>query len=386
MKRLVWSGIGFTFFITAFCIEFYPLINDFWTKARINHSATPIYYTDSNYELYLANANLPTNKLYGNCLTNALKCALAVAIAFSSILGRGGHLECFLTVVFGAIGYELNRQVIANLAVDGFGTYSIFTFGGFMGLAMGLILKFKEDRTEGGSTATHTFNDASPFSVSYALFGSLIIFALFPALGYEIDVTNNFNLFNLYVTPVSIIIGMGASLIGSFIVSSLFNGNLLLRDIIHSPIAGGIVVGSASFFINNPVYALVAGFSGGAVQSTIQNIFEKRSLIKGSVVSTISWSLFGIQGIIGGVFATGYKRIIDIGPNSDFVYSNPSVNFNPGYELLIAVISAGIGLGFGLLAGAIIYCISSHKSEDHFSDKPYWISDDGLTYPKAKDP
>jgi hypothetical protein len=107
-----------------------------------------------------------------------------VAIAFSSILGRAGHLECLLTVIFGAIGYELNREVIANLAVDGFGTYSIFTFGGFMGLAMGLILKCKEDRTDGCSTSTHAFNSASPFSVSYALFGSLIILALFPVLGY----------------------------------------------------------------------------------------------------------------------------------------------------------------------------------------------------------
>ncbi len=273
MKRLVWSGIGFTFFITAFCIQFYPLINDFWTKARINYSPTPIYYTDSRYELYLANANLPSAKLYGNCLANALKCALAVAIAFSSILGRAGHLECLLTAIFGAIGYELNRAVIANLAVDGFGTYSIFTYGGFMGLAMGLILKFKEDRTEGCSTSTHALNNASPFSVSYALLGSIIILALFPVLGYEIDVINNFNMFNLYVTPISIIIGMGASLIGAFIVSSLFNGNFIMRDIIHAPIAGGIVVGSASFFINNPVYALVAGFAGGALQSTIQNLF-----------------------------------------------------------------------------------------------------------------
>lgn len=149
MKRLVWSGLGFTLFITAFCIEFYPLINDFWNRARINYSRTPIYFDrpSSNYELYLANANLPTLKLYGNCITNCLRCALAVAVAFSSILGRAGHLECFLTAVFGTIGYELNRQVIANLSVDGFGTYSIFTFGGFMGLAMGLILKMRESRS-----------------------------------------------------------------------------------------------------------------------------------------------------------------------------------------------------------------------------------------------
>jgi hypothetical protein len=52
---------------------------------------------------------------------------------------------------------------------------------------------------------------------------------------------------------------------------------------------------------------------------------------------------------------------------------------------LIAVISAGIGLGFGLLSGGLIYLVSGHKSEDHFTDRTYWINDDGLTYPKAKE-
>lgn len=31
-RRLLYSGLGFTFFITAFVILFYPLINAFWTK------------------------------------------------------------------------------------------------------------------------------------------------------------------------------------------------------------------------------------------------------------------------------------------------------------------------------------------------------------------
>jgi hypothetical protein len=54
--------------------------------------------------------------------------------------------------LFGIVGYELNRQVLINLGIDGFGTYSIFTYGGFMGLALGVILKFKEDREEGSGT------------------------------------------------------------------------------------------------------------------------------------------------------------------------------------------------------------------------------------------
>lgn len=34
-KRLLWSGLGYTFFITAFVLQLYPLINVFWTKTQI---------------------------------------------------------------------------------------------------------------------------------------------------------------------------------------------------------------------------------------------------------------------------------------------------------------------------------------------------------------
>jgi hypothetical protein len=60
------------------------------------------------------------------------------------------------------------------------------------------------------------------------------------------------------------------------------------------------------------------------------------------------------------------------------------VNFNPGYQLLIAAISAGIGIGFGVISGILIYIISGHKSEDHFADKTYWVNEDGLSYARAR--
>lgn len=100
------------------------------------------------------------------------------------------------------------------------------------------------------------------------------------------------------------------------------------------------------------------------------------------MVSTISWSLFGVQGLIGGALGSGYKAIIDSYANG-FRYANASsTNFNPGYQMLIAVISAGIGLGFGIIAGLIIYPFSGHRSKDHFSDRTYWISDNGISYPR----
>jgi len=101
------------------------------------------------------------------------------------------------------------------------------------------------------------------------------------------------------------------------------------------------------------------------------------------VVSTISWSLFGIQGLFGGIFATGYANIINSNSNG-ITFSSQSTNYNPGWELLVAIISAGIGLGVGALAGILIYFVSVQTHENHFDDGEYWINNDGIGYLKEE--
>jgi hypothetical protein len=93
-------------------------------------------------------------------------------------------------------------------------------------------------------------------------------------------------------------------------VSTLINGYLIARDAIHGPIAGAIAVGASSLYITNPVYAFVTGVSAGIIQSIIQNLIEKQAAKKRWIVSTVSWSLFGLQGIIGAGFASGWKAIL----------------------------------------------------------------------------
>lgn len=99
---------------------------------------------------------------------------------------------------------------------------------------------------------------------------------MFPLLAVDLDSFHGINAFNVYVGPFHIIVGMGAALIGSLITSLIFNGKLNPRDLIHGPIAGGVITGSASFFITNPVYALVVGFTGGVVQALLQNSIEHK--------------------------------------------------------------------------------------------------------------
>lgn len=92
-------------------------------------------------------------------------------------------------------------------------------------------------------------------------------------LAFDTDSYVSYPLFIKTNAPLSIILGMGASTLGGMCFSTFINGKPIIRDATHSVVAGGIVVGAASFFITNPVYAVVAGFSAGSIQALIQNIF-----------------------------------------------------------------------------------------------------------------
>lgn len=187
MKKLVWSGLGFAFLITALTLELYPLINNFWAKTHIHSTTSSLAWSQHSFKILLNNSGQASDKLYGNTICNGFKCALANIAAFSSILGRAGALECWMVIILGTIGFELNRIIILSLSNDPFGTYFIFTFGGFMGLALGVILNiFREKLDNGCSTSKNSFNTSYFFSSMMAVLGSLIIFVLFPFLAYEV--------------------------------------------------------------------------------------------------------------------------------------------------------------------------------------------------------
>lgn len=107
-------------------------------------------FSDKYYTLKISNSNLFVDEAWGNCITNAIKCGLSIAVAFSSVVGRAGPLECYIVSGLGIVGFELNRQIIQKLAPDSFGSFYIFTFGGFMGLAMGFLLRLREKKHEAG--------------------------------------------------------------------------------------------------------------------------------------------------------------------------------------------------------------------------------------------
>jgi ammonia channel protein AmtB len=75
-----------------------------------------------------------------------MRCALANAVAFAAIMGRGGLLESFIITVFGTVLYEINRQIITRYCLDFGGSLGIFCWGGIYGSIVSLILYFRKHK------------------------------------------------------------------------------------------------------------------------------------------------------------------------------------------------------------------------------------------------
>ena len=170
---------------------------------------------------------------------------------------------------------------------------------------------------------------------------------------------------------------MGAGLIGALVLTIFINGYVIVRDLTHGIVAAAIAVGAGSLYIFNPAFPIITGFVAGSTHTIIQNLVERGAIKKGRLISTVSWSLFGVQGLIGGFFATCWKGDSNINWTNTFSQTVLQ-NFGEQNEIYIALISMGMGLGFGILAGILIYCTTLPGRKEYFDDGFYWRNYDGI--------
>lgn len=96
----------------------------------------------------------------------------------------------------------------------------------------------------------------------------------------------------------------------SLAFSFLFYGKANIRSFINGIVASGIAVLCSSYFIFNPGYPMVIGLVSSLVQVTIEGVIEKKFIKRFDIISTYSFSLFGVQGLIGAVAGSIFKAIM----------------------------------------------------------------------------
>lgn len=92
--------------------------------------------------------------------------------------------------------------------------------------------------------------------------------------------------------------------------------------------------------------------------------------MKGKIVNTVSFGLFGIQGLVGCAWSACWRAVI-ITRTDNLTYNIDALPY-PALEFASGCIAMGIGIGFGLIAGVFILLCGKHQRDDHFDDYTYW--------------
>ncbi len=297
-KRLLWSGLGFNLLIVAIVIQFYPLMNAFWSRTRLYNATDEFRGGKDFFRIHSG-----TDETEFNTLTMAFRCAISMCVAFSFVLGRAGAIEALLMTIIGVIGFDLTRLTIDNYTEDNFGTSFIFAYGAFIGLTTSLMLYFAKEKKK-NLTGHHRYNTANDFSAAYALAGSLVIFVMAPiTLVGETRVANGTtNTFIITTSALSLWLTMAMSSLTAVGMSLMFapGTGINARVLLYGPLAGAIAGGSSSIYVSNPGVSLGIGFFSGvilAAGTTLERHFVLKK--KSSVIATSSTVLFVGQSIVG---------------------------------------------------------------------------------------
>ncbi len=185
---------------------------------------------------------------------------------------------------------------------------NIFAFGGFMGLGAAILLSCREGK-QFSATASHPNYTANTFSATYALLGTAILSIGLPFLimGWH-NFTNPNNAILNYVPILCVFLSISGSTISSMALGLIFYGRPIVRHLVYGPVAGAVIGGASSYYTSNPVYAIVVGVAGGMLQTIFMSIQQYLVNTKGNrPITTVSFTLFAIQGLVGSAFAVGWK-------------------------------------------------------------------------------
>lgn len=159
--------------------------------------------------------------------------------------------------------YELNRQIVIRYAFDFGGSISIFCWGGVYGSVVSVMLYWRKHKK---TAQEHELRVAGKFSYSLTALGALFCWVFFPFLNTDIPASLALN----YQAGIATFYCITGCVLTSLGISCIINGRLSLRDIVYSPVVGGVIVGSSAGMISNSAGAIILGVVGGIFHLMLQ--------------------------------------------------------------------------------------------------------------------
>lgn len=189
-----------------------------------------------------------------------------------------------------------------------------------MGLAIGILLRLKDRKNR--LTVRNMNLGPCRFSATLSLLGCAILIISLPFLALQPH-TTIVNEYQFYTPVLCIMFSTSSGFLGGLSTSLILGHKPNVRNFIHGPIAGAIMGGVSSYFTTNLAYCLGVGLVGGSLQIAIQYIIERRISMKHRPFTTISFSLFGLQGFLASCTGAIGKQIVDnASPNISYTSTN----------------------------------------------------------------
>ena len=167
--------------------------------------------------------------------------------------------------------------------------------------------------------------------------------------------------------------GSVATMVG---FSLMIDQRMELRKLLCSIIAGGVIVGSSSSHIYNPLGALFLGVLAGV----LQYFFCKLDVLMGMKPL---WSngvlfLFVVQGFIGGFISDVFKAINKTSTSFGSSYATLLEGYigKTGGQIGGTFVALFFGSLGGLLVSLLIMCVTKETRKTFYQDAGYWILDD----------
>ena len=178
------------------------------------------------------------------------------------------------------------------------------------------------------------------------------------------------------------IVALTGSCLATFATSSLLRKKFNMEDIINATLAGGVAIGASSGVVANLGISLTIGIIAGFVSNLAYvKLLEKVEHGFLGIHDTCGvHNLHGIPGLMGGLISAMVIASYQTWPGLDeaylkyltVVYEGRTFSGQAGIQVAATFMSIGIGIVFGLLAGAIIFTVYRHESQDFFDDKHYF--------------
>jgi hypothetical protein len=242
------SGMGLTLLIFGLTLEHFFLIKAFWEKAGVSDPNNSKSFRSGSDVFKIGFVNFAQDRydprtgttlehavqfFTHHSFVDAIACALANVVAFSSLVGRIKIIESFFLSLLGTFIYEINNQLLWRYYVSdtGYGM-RIFIFGGIMGLISSVILAKKD------TTINHPRYMSIYSSRGLGLLGLCFSFCFFPCLvAAGLYKASDNKQIVLYSSVLRMYLALVAGVLGSFAMCALTYRKCHVHDVIFGGLA-----------------------------------------------------------------------------------------------------------------------------------------------------